>query len=110
MKKRRTIKKMPLIILMLLICLVFGALHFFKDYFKKVKEDNAPEIIEKEEEKEYNVSFTLGGNILINSNMWKEAKKEERYDFTYIFEYLNDIMKKSDINYYVQESIVGGEE
>ena len=112
MRKRRRIKKWPLITLVLLICLVFGALHFFKDYFKKVKEDNTPEIIEKEvdREKEYNVSFTLGGNVLINSNMWKDTKKEETYDFTSIFEYLNDIMKKSDINYYTQQSIVGGKD
>lgn len=106
--KRRKIKKGPLIVLVLLICLVFGALYFFKDYFKKVKEENTPEVIEKEVEKEYNISFTLGGNVLVNSNMWKDTKKEETYDFTSIFEYLNDIMKKSDINYYVQQSIVGG--
>ena len=60
--------------------------------------------------KEYNASFTLAGGILINSNMWVDAKTNEGYDFGPIFQDANDIMKKSYINFYFQNSILGGKD
>jgi len=106
MKKKRRVKKWPLITLLLLICLVFGALYFFKGYFEQNKEDDNVEVEEKE--LVYDVSFTLGGNILINAPMWNITRTSDGYNFDSIFEYLNDIMKKSDINFYFEQSIVGG--
>ena len=68
MKKRR-VNKTPLFIIIILICLIFGALYFFRGHFtKKEEEETKPEVLEKKEvEKTYNLSFTLAGNILINS-------------------------------------------
>ena len=71
-----------------------------------------PDILEKDEPKDkvYSVSFTLGGNILINSNMWYDTTTENGYDFEHVFEDLNDIMKKSNVNFYSQQSMVGGKD
>lgn len=109
MKSRKKNKK-PLLILILLIAIVFGALYFFKEHFTKVeKEENTPEILEKEEvEKIYNVSFTLAGNVLVNSDMWSDTKTMDGHDFNPIFKLLEETFKKSNINFYTQQSIVGG--
>ena len=110
--KKRKVKKLPFVILLLLICGVFGSLYVFKGYFQKGNEDNNPDVLEKEEPKDkiYSASFTLGGNVLVNSNMWYDTTTDTGYDFERIFEDLNDIMKKSNVNFYSQQSIVGGKD
>lgn len=109
MKKRRT-KKWPFLMLFILIVLIFGALYFFKGYFMKNnnKPEEKPETVVKE--KEYSTSVTFAGGILINNYMWSYTKTSEGYDFEPIFENVNDMMKKSDVNFYFQESILGGVE
>lgn len=109
MNKRR-VNKTPFFVIIILICLVFGILYFFQGHFmKKEKEETKPEILEKKEtEKIYNLSFTLAGNVLINSNMWNDTRTAEGYDFGSIFKEFNDTAKKSNINFYFQQSIVGG--
>lgn len=110
--KKRKINKKPLIVLIILIFLVFGALYFFNGYFvKKDIEENVPETLEKKDlEKNYNVSFTFAGNVLVNSNMWNDTKSMDGYDFDGIFKTFSETMKKSNINFYFEQSIVGGEE
>ena len=73
--KKKKIKKWPLVVVFLLICVVFGSLYLFKGYFEKNKEENTPDILEKNEvsDKTYSVTFTLGGNVLINSNLWYDT-------------------------------------
>ncbi len=109
MKKRKT-KKWPFLMLFILIVLIFGALYFFKGYFEKNNKpvDEKPETVEKE--KEYNASITFAGGVLINSYMWNYTKGTEGYNFDSVFETTNDIMKKSDINFYFQNSVLGGSE
>ena len=108
--KKRKVKKLPFLILFVLICITFGSLYVFRGYFEKNKDENNPDIMQKDEPKvrEYSTTFTLGGNVLVNSNMWYDTMSAESFDFDYIFEDLNDIMKKSNINFYTQQSIVGG--
>lgn len=111
--KKRKVKKWPLVVVLLLICLVFGTLYVFRGYFEKDKDENTPDILEKDEPKtkEYSATFTLGGNILINSNMWYDTVSADGiYEFDPVFEDLNDIMKKSNINFYFQQSIIGGKD
>ena len=110
MKKKRKTKKWPFVILLLLIVVIFGILHFFGGYFQKNKpidEDITPIEIAKDEKE---ASITLAGNVLVNSNMWAGTISNDGFDFSPIFERTNDIMKKSDINFYFQQSIVGGRE
>lgn len=105
--RRRRIRKTPIIIILLFICLVFGSLFFFKEFFEK---KTLPLPVDKETtEKNYSTTFTLAGNVLLNKEMWNDAKTEEgKYNFDSMFEYLNDIMKKSDLNFYTEESVIGG--
>lgn len=106
---RKKTKKRLFTTLIILILLVFGCLYFFKGYFvKKTDDEEVPKIEEKI--KEYNVSFTLAGNVLINSNMWNDTRTNEGYDFEPVFQKANDIMKKSDVNFYFQGSILGGKD
>ena len=105
MRKRKT-KKLPFLILVILIVGVFGALYFFNGYFEKNnKKDDEPVPILRDE---HEFSVTLAGNILINSNMWTDTIDKDGFNFDRVFEKTNDIMKKSDINFYFQQSIVGG--
>lgn len=110
--KKKKIKKAPFIILLLLIVGIFGSLYLFRGYFLKEKEDTNADILEKENPKDkvYSTTFTLGGNVLINSNMWYDTKTSDGYDFDKVFSDLNDIMKKSDVNFYFEQSIVAGAE
>ena len=111
--KKKKIKKWPLAVVFLLICAVFGSLYLFKGYFEKNKEENTPDILEKNDvlDKTYSVTFTLGGNVLINSNLWYDTSSADgKYEFDRVFVDLNDIMKKSNINFYFQQSIVGGKD
>lgn len=110
--RSRKKNKRPLLIVVLLIAIVFGTLYFFKGYFTKTeKEETTPEVLEKENiAKTYNVSFTLAGNILVNSNMWSDIKTMNGYDFGVVFKLLEEEFKKSNINSYTQQSIVGGTE
>lgn len=107
--KKRKVKKLPFLILLSLIVGIFGSLYLFRGYFLKDIEDNQPDVLEKEEPKtkEYSTTFTLGGSVLINSNMWYDTLSDSGYDFEPVFEDLNDIMKKSNLNFYFQQSIVG---
>ena len=111
--KKKKIKKWPLVILFLLICMVFGSLYIFKGYFEKKEEENTPDVLEKNEtsDKTYSVAFTLGGNVLVNSNLWYDTSSSNGvYEFDRVFSDLNDIMKKSNVNFYFQQSIVGGKD
>lgn len=110
--KKKKIKFTPIIILLVLICLVFGTLAIFKDEFKKdlIDETNVPNN-DKEDVQELSVTFTLAGNVLINSNMWTDTRNNDgSYNYKYVFEDLNNIMKKSNLNLYTQQSIIGGKE
>lgn len=112
MKKKKT-KKWPLAVVFLLICAVFGSLYIFKGYFEKKEEENTPDVLEKNEslDKTYSATFTLGGNVLVNSNLWYDTSSSNGvYEFDRVFADLNDIMKKSNINFYFQQSIVGGKD
>lgn len=112
--RKKKVKKWPLIIVLFLICIVFGSLYVFDGFFEqKDLSDKNPDTLEKEEPKakEYSTTFTLGGNVLVNSNMWYDTLSADGvYEFDIVFEYLNDIMKKSNINYYSQQSIIGGKD
>ncbi len=113
MKTRRRIKKSVLIVIFLiLIFAVFGSLYAFSGYFKKdVEVDTPTELNKKETKKVYSSSFTLAGNVLVNSNMWYDTLSEDNtYNFKYVFETLKKSYVKSNINFYSEQSIIGGKD
>ena len=111
MKKKRKAKKGPIIVLLLILILaIFGSLNAFSDVFKKEIEEDKPTELDKEEINR-TVTFTFAGNVLINDRMWYDTSTEDNtYDFKYVFEDLKITMKKSNINFYSQQSILGGKE
>ena len=93
--------------------LIFGSLYAFKNVFTKEKENEKPTELDKDKPKEEkkSLTFTLAGNVLVNSNMWYDTLAENKtYNFKYVFEDLKSIMKRSHINFYSQQSIIGGKD
>lgn len=111
MKKKRKAKKGPIIVVLLILILaIFGSLNAFSDVFKKEIEEDKPTELDKEEINR-TVTFTFAGNVLINDRMWYDTSTEDNtYDFKCVFEDLKTTMKKSNINFYSQQSILGGKE
>ena len=76
---KRRAKKGPIIVtLLLLIMLIFGSLYAFKNVFTKEKENEKPTELDKDKPKEEkkSLTFTLAGNVLVNSNMWYDTLAE----------------------------------
>lgn len=110
--RKKNKNKRPLIIILSLIIIVFGSLYVFKGYFKKDNNlndsGNEDGNIVIENIKERSLTFTLAGNVLLNAEMWNDTLSDGKYNFENIFVDLNNIMKKSNINFYTQQGILGG--
>lgn len=111
--RRQRRSKIPFIFLLSLIIMIFGSLYLFKGFFKKDTgtndnndNDNNNNIVENV--KERSITFTLAGNVLLNAEMWYDTASDGQYNFEYVFEDINNIMKKSNVNFYTQQGILGG--
>ena len=113
--RRQKRSKRPFILLLSLIIMIFGSLYLFKGFFKKDNgtndnndNDNNNNIVENV--KERSITFTLAGNVLLNAEMWYDTASDGQYNFEYVFEDINNIMKKSNVNFYTQQGILGGKD
>ena len=111
--RRQKRSKRPFILLLSLIIMIFGSLYLFKGFFKKDNgtndnNDNDNSIVENV--KERSITFTLAGNVLLNAEMWYDTASDGQYNFEYVFEDINNIMKKSNVNFYTQQGILGGKD
>ena len=113
--RRQRRSKIPFIFLLSLIIMIFGSLYLFKGFFKKDTgtndnndNDNNNNIVENV--KERSITFTLAGNVLLNAEMWYDTASDGQYNFEYVFEDINNIMKKSNVNFYTQQGILGGKD
>lgn len=114
--RRQKRSKRPFILLLSLIIMIFGSLYLFKGFFKKDNgtndnndnDNNNNNIVENV--KERSITFTLAGNVLLNAEMWYDTASDGQYDFEYVFEDINNIMKKSNVNFYTQQGILGGKD
>lgn len=112
--RRQRRSKIPFIFLLSLIIMIFGSLYLFKGFFKKDNgtndnndnDNNNNNIVENV--KERSITFTLAGNVLLNAEMWYDTASDGQYNFEYVFEDINNIMKKSNVNFYTQQGILGG--
>ena len=112
--RRQKRSKRPFILLLSLIIMIFGSLYLFKGFFKKdngtndnIDNDNNNIV---ENVKERSITFTLAGNVLLNAEMWYDTASDGQYNFEYVFEDINNIMKKSNVNFYTQQGILGGKD
>ena len=113
--RRQKRSKRPFILLLSLIIMIFGSLYLFKGFFKKDNgtndnndNDNNNNIVENV--KERSITLTLAGNVLLNAEMWYDTASDGQYNFEYVFEDINNIMKKSNVNFYTQQGILGGKD
>lgn len=69
------------------------------------------EVIKKQTEKDTKVSFIGVGDNLIHETVYEEAKQEDgSYDFTSMYSEVKKDVKKADISFINQETILGGQE
>ena len=112
--RRQKRSKRPFILLLSLIIMIFGSLYLFKGFFKKDNGTNDNNDNDNnnivENVKERSITFTLAGNVLLNAEMWYDTASDGQYNFEYVFEDINNIMKKSNVNFYTQQGILGGKD
>ena len=114
-KKRKKLKVKNLIILLaILIVAILGISNVFnKPKEKEVvieeapieNEDNEEEILEEDNK----VSFFFAGDAILHESVYVDAQNEDgTFNFDKQLHYIKDIVRKYDLAYYNQETILGG--
>lgn len=118
--KKVKILRIILISLLILIGIIALVVIFFP--FENKKIDNQPKkeeepVVEEEEEvvevdpiENYSMSLIMGGDALIHSAVYGDAKVGNKYDFKGMLEHIKPIISQYDLAYYNQETILGGTE
>ena len=123
-RNRKKNKLKILNIIILLIIAIFGVLFLTKKInfnIKKEQVDNFNPALyinkifkiafdETPKEIKYHTSLIMAGDALIHSAVYDDAKTSKGYDFTPMLELIKPIVKKHDLAYYNQETILGGTE
>ncbi len=115
-KKKRKLKLGNIFIaLSLVILFILVIFYCSKQILKKeVKtESNNNGTKEEVKEKVYTTSVITAGDNLIHSSLYNEAHRNanyDGYDFSPMYELLKPIVSNYDIEYYNQETILGGSE
>ena len=116
-KKRRKLKKKPIIFLFLIIFLIIFLCSLCDKNSSKVSNnvDDNNVSDKKFDTKDDNVdtkkslSLVMVGDVLIHESVYKDALKNDgTYDFSSMFEYIGSIISEYDLKYCNQESIIGG--
>lgn len=91
-------------IIFLLILIISITFIFFNKKEEKVE-------VEKPKEKDYSIKLLMVGDALIHSGIYMDAEKADgSYDFKPMLSNLKPVIKKYDLAYYNQETILGGKE
>lgn len=89
-------KKLVILFICLLLCSCTGPV------FKMV-------VIEDDEPQVSKLSLTFVGDALLHTPIIKDAYEDGRYNFAKMFESVGSVLEGSDLAFYNQESILGGE-
>ena len=112
-KRRRKLNKrgkLVIFLFSLLLCSIF-LINIIPLNKKEIKKANKITTSKKiEEKKEDKISLIMVGDNLIHDKIYKEAKTSDSYDFTRFYSKIKPIVKKYDLAYYNQETILGGSE
>ena len=104
-------KKLKFIIpIIIIISLLIVLIIVFKkeDKVEKKEEKEVIKEIVEEQPKEKRMSLIAVGDVLIHESVYKDAYKEGIYDFSNMFTEVEPIIKKYDLKFCNQESIIGG--
>ena len=109
MKKKRKLKLWVKVFLFSFFLLSIALLtnHYLP---KKEKKEFKKEETITPQKKESKLSLIMVGDNLIHDKIYNEAKTNEGYDFTKMYEKIKPIIKEYDLAYYNQETILGGSE
>lgn len=118
MKNTRRIQIKLWKLLLIIAIIVAGVMLFSnkngENIFQKIsKKNNNPETIQVHvpEETTTSMSMVMVGDNLIHSSIYKDANRlagGNGYDFAPIIEFIKEKVKKYDLAYYNQETILGG--
>lgn len=113
MKKRR-VKKSAYFLFSIIIILIIGVVIICQNQSKNNVEKSKEEVKEKidevlEELKEKRMSLITVGDVLIHESVYKDAiQSDGTYNFHHMFTEVEPILKKYDLKFCNQESIIGG--
>lgn len=123
MKKKRRIKKKPVICLILILILVLLLIIILRNKLtinnnlkNNIKSNVIEEIVEpvpqdKVIDTKKRMSIVMVGDVLIHESVYLDAKDGNgNYDFSKMFTYIEPLIKKYDLKYCNQESIIGGKD
>ncbi len=104
--KKRKVRPITYILLIVLIAVIIWPINNKEKskILKKSKEKT------KEEIKESKVSLVMVGDALLHSSVYNDAYINGKYDFTKQLELIKPIIKKYDLAFYNQETVLGGTE
>ena len=107
-KKKRMKKKalLFLVVGIIAITVIFvftGKTHIYNAIIKE-KHPEPPKVTK------YKTNLIMVGDALIHSAVYADAKTNDGYDFKPMLQYIKPIVKKYDLAYYNQETILGGTE
>lgn len=126
MKKEGVKALFGVLLMLVLVGVVFLTINEFKKKPVEKESENLKkevalhnqmeEVIEPKELPERRMSIVMAGDALIHTGVFMDAsinktyKSTDEYDFTKMFTRIKRIIKKYDLRYYNQESIIGGKE
>ena len=104
--KKRKVRPITYILLIVLIAVIIWPINNKEKskILKKSKEET------KEEIKESKVSLVMVGDALLHGSVYNDAYVNGKYDFTKQLELIKPIIKKYDLAFYNQETVLGGTE
>ena len=113
--KKRKLKKSVYFIFLIIIVVLISMVILLKNQNPKNVEKSKETVKEttdkvvEEIPKEKRMSLIAVGDILIHESVYKDALKEDgTYDFHYMFTDIEPIIKKYDLKFCNQESLIGG--
>jgi len=107
-KRRKKVKKIPIIILFSCIVLLFIGVISLTKHQKENIINNTVNEIEEQKEIIYETSLVMVGDALVHESLYKDAYENKEYDFTKYLKYIKDYVSSFDLAYYNQETILGG--
>ena len=113
-KKFKLKRKVKFLFLFLILVLIgFGCFSYDKYISNNKTPVKTKKVIKKKETypKEYKASMIMVGDALIHNTVYNDALKSDgSYDFKPMLENVKPVIKKYDLAYYNQETILGGTE
>ena len=112
-RRKRKLNKRGKLLFAFLFCIILIIIGIKFISFDKVEEKK---LIKKEisndvkviKDKDSKLSLVMVGDNLIHDKIYREARREDGYDFKGMYKFIKDKIKDYDLAYYNQETILGG--